>query len=141
MPADLPEPAGDVTIEMSEFAFGFSAPLTAGQHIIALPNVGNQPHFLGIEGVPAGTTLEDVLALAESETAAFMGTPMATPTDGLTFEDLEPVFGTGDQSAGTTAWYEIELEPGTYVAVCFVTDPDTGLPHIMLGMIEVFEIT
>ncbi|MGD9710522.1 MAG: hypothetical protein AB7V46_00440 [Thermomicrobiales bacterium] len=141
MPTDSPEPAPDVTIEMADFAFGFSTPLTAGQHIIALSNVGDQPHFLGVEGVPAGTTVDDVLALAEAEVGGMMGSPVATPTDGLSLEDLEPVFGTGDQSAGTTAWYEIELEPGTYVAACFVTDPETGLPHIMLGMVEVFEIS
>lgn len=140
MPADLPEPEADVTIEMADFVFNFSAPLTAGQHIIAVPNVGDQPHFLGIDGVPEGTTVDDILALAEAESGGMMGTPMATPATDLSFEDLEPVFGTGDQSAGATAWYEVEMDPGTYVAVCFVTDPETGMPHIMLGMVEVFEV-
>lgn len=146
LPADLPEPAADVTVELSDFAFGFSAPLTAEPQVIAVPNVGAQPHFLGIAAVPAGTTVEDVLALLESEIAGEEGTPeagspeQATPVGGLSFEDVVDVFGTGDQSAGATAWYSIDLAPGTYVAVCFVTDPESGMPHVMLGMIELVEV-
>lgn len=140
MPADLPEPTASVTIDMSEFTFVFSIPLTSGSHVLAVPNIGEQPHFLSIVGVPEGTTVEDLMDLVEREEAAFLGTPVATPVDGLVFEDIEDVFSTGDQSAGVTAWYEIELESGTYAAACFVTDPETGMPHVMLGMLEVFTI-
>ncbi len=58
----------------------------------------------------------------------------------MSFENIAEVFGTGDQSGGVTAWYSTNFEPGTHGALCFITDPETGLPHVMLGMIEVFEV-
>ncbi|CAA9574551.1 MAG: hypothetical protein AVDCRST_MAG33-2895 [uncultured Thermomicrobiales bacterium] len=43
-------------------------------------------------------------------------------------------------STGQTNWVAIDLEPGYYVALCFITDPESGAPHAMLGMIELFEV-
>lgn len=140
MPADLPVPEADVTVEMSEFAFAFSGPVSAGPQVIELANVDDQPHFIGVGAVPAGTTSEDLLALIESEFSDVPATPIATPEGGLSFENIAEVFGTGDQSGGVTAWYSTNFEPGTHGALCFITDPETGLPHVMLGMIEVFEV-
>jgi len=140
LPADLPTPVADVTIEMSEFAFGMSGPIAAGPQVIELANAGEQPHFLAVIGVPPGTTVDDILALAQMESEAG-DVPVASPTDeGLSFDDIVDAFGTGDQSAGVTAWYAIDLAPGTYAAVCFVTDPETGEEHVMLGMVEVFDV-
>lgn len=139
-PADLPVPEADVTIEMSEFAFAFSGPISAGPQVVELANVGEQPHFVGMGALPAGTTTEDILALIESEFGGPPATPMATPEGGLSFENIPEVFGSGDQSGGVTAWYSINLEPGTHGAICFITDPETGMPHVMLGQIEVFEV-
>lgn len=34
----------------------------------------------------------------------------------------------------------VDLTPGTYVAVCFVIDPETGMPHAMEGMVSLFEV-
>lgn len=140
IPADAPVPAADITIEMSEFAFTFSSEPTAGTQVIELINVGEQPHFMGVGQLPDGTTSDDVMGLLESEFGMAMGTPVATPDDALSFEDVVEVFSTGDQSAGTTAWYVLTLEPGTFSAVCFIPDAETELPHAMLGMVEVFDI-
>lgn len=140
LPSDLPVPQADVTIEMSEFAFAFSDPLVAGPQVIELANVGEQPHFIGFGMVPAGTTADEVLALFESEFGDPAASPVATPVGALTFDDVEEGWGSGDQSGGVTAWYAIDLDPGTHVVVCFVTDPETGLPHIMLGMIDVIDL-
>jgi len=131
-PADQPAPTADVTVEMSDHAFAFDPPLAAGPQVIELANVGEQPHFFLLLGVPEGTTIEDFLALS-----ATFGDPAATPPAGLSFEDVTEGFNTGDQSAGVTAWYAADIEAGTYVAVCFVTDPETGMPHALLGMAEV----
>ncbi len=141
-PADAPVPAADVRIEMSEFAFTLDGPVSAGLNVIELANVGEQPHFAFIGQVPEGTTEDDVLDLIERVFMEFEsgGTPMATPEGGLAFEDVVDVFSDGDQSGGVTAWYAAEFETGTHVALCFITDPETGLPHVMLGMIEIFEV-
>lgn len=43
-------------------------------------------------------------------------------------------------SSGHSVWIEVNLTPGTYAAMCFVTDPNTGMPHALLGMVEVFNV-
>ena len=36
---------------------------------------------------------------------------------------------------------QIDLEPGTYMALCFLPDVSgSGIPHVMLGMIETFDV-
>lgn len=135
-PADQPAVSADVRIEMSEYTFTFPTPLTAGSYVVELANVGEQPHFIGMGRVPDGTTLDDVMALF-----AMFEDPMATPAaGGLSFEDIDIVLDTADQSAGVTAWYTAELEPGTYLAVCFIPDPESGIPHAMLGMTQLVEV-
>ena len=135
-PADQPTVSADLRIEMSEYTFTFPTPLTAGSYLVELANVGEQPHFLGMGRVPDGTTLDDIMAMFAS-----FEDPMATPAaDGLSFEDIDLVLDTADQSAGVTAWYTAELEPGTYLAVCFVPDPESGTPHAMLGMTQLVEV-
>jgi hypothetical protein len=120
MAADAPIPEADITIEMSDFAFTFSNNLTPGTHVVELINVGEQRHFMIVARLPDGTTENEFTELFAA--------------------DIVDVFGTGDQSPGTTAWYGLTIEPGTYVSVCVVTDPESGQPHTMLGMVEVFDV-
>src|SRR5690606_15537802 len=140
LPADLPTPVADVTIEMSEFAFGMSGPIAAGPQVIELANAGEQPHFLAVIGVPPGTTVDDILALAQMESEAG-DVPVAWRAgERLAVGDSVDAFGTGDQSAGVTAWCAIDLAPGAYAAVCFVTDPETGEQPVLRGMVAVFDV-
>ena len=37
-------------------------------------------------------------------------------------------------------WLAVDFAPGTYLAACFITDPETGMPHAMIGMIQVIVI-
>ncbi|HET9110358.1 MAG TPA: hypothetical protein VFN78_06000 [Ktedonobacterales bacterium] len=41
---------------------------------------------------------------------------------------------------GSTHWVELHLAPGTYAALCFVPDINTGMPHAFMGMITVFTV-
>jgi hypothetical protein len=138
-PADEPVPTADVTIEMVDHAFTVSPELVAGPQVIELVNTGEQPHFLDLSRVPDGTTVEDALALFAAF-EAMMADPQATPAGSLTPDELEFVLSTGDQSAGVTTWYTADLAPGTYVLICFVPDPESGLPHAMLGMTQIVEV-
>lgn len=131
LPGDLPAPSGSKRVEMSDFAFTID-PLQTGRQTLEVTNVGVQPHFLGMALVPNGTTLEDVLSLF----AALFGDPSATPPDDLSADDLRIVVDSAAQSAGVTAWHSVELVAGAYVAVCFIIDPATGMPHTMLGMAQ-----
>jgi len=39
-----------------------------------------------------------------------------------------------------TVAVEFNLEPGTYVALCFMPEKETGMPHAFKGMYAVFTI-
>jgi hypothetical protein len=41
---------------------------------------------------------------------------------------------------GTSIWVPVNLEPGTYVLVCFFPDIADGLPHAYHGMYSVVEV-
>lgn len=138
-PGDQPVPAAGVTIAMDEYSFAFSPDLTAGTQIIELTNVGDQPHFIAMAGVPEGTTIDDAMALFATFEMAEEDA-MATPGGGLSFENITPVLDTADQSAGVTAWYTADIAPGTYLLLCFVPDAESGVPHAMLGMTQIVEV-
>jgi hypothetical protein len=119
-----------------DFAFGgFATLIPAGQQIWKVTNMGSEPHMLSLSQVPAGTTLEQVLALA--------ATPdNATPAPGeLGRDDFQDRGGVILQSSGTTCYPVLDLPTGRYAALCFVPDPVHGMiPHIMEGMVAVFDV-
>ena len=121
--------------ELSDFEVAFSAPLRAGPQVIEIVNTGRQPHFLFFGGVPDGTTVAEAQAAFE----AFWD-PESAPPPPFSFADTPEYFSTGDQSPGATAWYAVEIPEGTVVVACFLTDPETGQAHAMLGMTEIFHL-
>jgi uncharacterized cupredoxin-like copper-binding protein len=42
---------------------------------------------------------------------------------------------------GTTNYFEVELTPGEYLAICFVPDKQDGKPHFEHGMVRQFTVT
>ncbi len=118
-----------------DMAFTLDQPLHAGPQTVALTNAGEQPHFLGLAGVPAGTTVHDEVQLSETYLS-----PKAPPPANLSCDDLEPVFGSAELSSGMTNWFSVDLTPGDYLLVCFVPDQTTGVPHAMLGMIQIVTV-
>ncbi len=128
-------PVVDGTVRLFEFNFQFPETLAAGRQVWAVTNIGEQPHELLLARSPEPVTAEQVMELMAGESEE------ATPTGGgPSFADFEPVGGMGWLSPGLTAWTEVDLEPGTYVALCFVYDPETGLPHVAMGMVAVFTV-
>ncbi|HWV35383.1 MAG TPA: hypothetical protein VNZ55_07115 [Thermomicrobiales bacterium] len=129
-------PTADATITESDFTFTGFGQLQAGAQVLEVANAGEQPHMLDFFQVPDGTTLDQVMA-------AISAPEDATPAPGgLQESDITLVPG-GQvimQSSGTSAWMDVDLTPGTYVAVCFVIDPATGMPHAMEGMVSLFEV-
>jgi hypothetical protein len=128
-------PAADGTVRLFEFNFQFPDTLAAGRQTWAVTNAGREPHELLLARSPLPVTTEQVMELLAGESEE------ATPTGGgPSFADFEPVGGMGWLSPGLTAWTEVDLAPGTYVALCFVYDPETGLPHVAMGMVAVFTV-
>jgi hypothetical protein len=134
-PTSQPAPTATVTITEVDFAFGgFGVAIPAGKQMWEVRNQGTQPHMLVLGQVPDGTTLAQVLeAVSRPDNA----TP---PPGGLTQADFQDRGGILLQSPGTTVWPLLDLPAGHYAALCFVTDPRTGQPHVMEGMIAIFDV-
>ncbi len=139
MPADLPEPEAGATIIMGEYLIEVSeGELVSGQQVVRIDNIGALPHFIFVGKVPDFVTEADIEAVLQAEMA---GTPVAeAETDFNPDEDIMPVLGTGTQSGGTSIWLPVTLEPGTYAAICFFPDIETGIPHAYEGMYAIFEV-
>jgi hypothetical protein len=43
--------------------------------------------------------------------------------------------GAGGIEVGKDSYVDLDLEPGTYLAMCFLTDKATGKRHVELGML------
>jgi len=131
--ARVPETNG--TVRLFEMGFEFPDSIEPGRQVWEITNDGAVPHELLLVWSPQPVTAEQALALILSEDSN------ATPVGGgPSSDEIVPVGGIGWLSPGITAWTEVDLDPGTYIAVCFVFDPETGLPHAMLGMIDVFSV-
>ena len=141
-PPAVEDPPVAAEVAMVDFDFEVPDGLAAGPQVWTVTNDGSQPHHLVLATIPDGTTEEQVLELIN----AFFGPP-ATPEAGATpvepalgFDDYVEVGFTGILSAGQTNWLAFDLAPGTYVALCFIPDQDTGMPHVLMGMLEVFTV-
>jgi hypothetical protein len=132
------EPDADLSAELKEFEIiGIPDQLTVGEHLIKIANSGQQPHVLMITRGPDGVTADEVLALFNAEEG---GTPpAATPT--VSEDDFTQIAGTELLSSGGTIWLPVDLQPGTYVLTCYVADPETGMPHEMLGMLQIVTVS
>lgn len=125
-PADpQPTPETDVTVTLSDFAFDAPDTLPAGETTFDVVNAGQQIHEMGVIKLDDGATIDDMMAAfeAESEEGPFA-----------------PVGALYGLSGGQEGWTTIDLTAGTYALVCFVTDPESGMPHVALGMVDSFTV-
>lgn len=135
LPATLPEPDSNATFSLSEMVIEISdGALVAGENVIKIENNGDQPHFVDFSKVPDGTTNENIAATIQSEMS---GTPAPGAVD---FADVQFITSSADQSSGTTMWMPLTLEAGTYAAICWFPDEETGMPHAFMGMHTVFTV-
>jgi uncharacterized cupredoxin-like copper-binding protein len=118
-------PAGDVTIEMSEFKFTGTESLKAGNQTVRVRNAGKQAHFGAIAVMAPGKKTADVGAFF---TAVSSGKPPAGPPPFTGFAGLIGETDPGGEGART-----LELQAGTtYVFFCLIPDTD-GTPHFAKG--------
>jgi hypothetical protein len=114
--------APTTTLEARTSDYKFIMPaLTAGTHTIHYINDGPKTHEIQMIKLNEGATTESYMAaLAPGATA---------PPQGV------HVGGPGALSPGGDNYWTVTLEPGRYLLVCFVPDPD-GTPHAMKGMVQ-----
>jgi hypothetical protein len=125
-----------VDVKMTEFVFGGleDATLPAGPQVWRFSNVGGHSHHMVLFRTPQLVTADDVDALV----AAFLG---ATPTPPPQWW-LEAVWVgyAAILSPDHAFMTEFDLAPGSYIALCFIIDPATGLPHLAEGMAQAFTV-
>lgn len=139
--ADAWEPDADLTVtelrtDDGGFAFQLDGTLTAGVNVVKIVNQTDQPHFFFIERYPEQITLEQVQEFLMFDLSA------GTPPPGMLDESLlEPQISAATQSAGTTQWLAVTLEPGSHIISCFVEDSELGgMPHAFEGMLDVIQV-
>jgi hypothetical protein len=125
-----------VDVEMTEYVFqglnGVTIP--AGPQVWRFSNVGDHAHHMVLYRTPTLITQADVLAMVD----AFMSvTP--TPPPSWWMESVWVGYA-AIMSPGQTMLTEYKLSPGSYVALCFVADPETGMPHLAEGMAQSFTV-
>ena len=116
------EPKADVVVTLSDYAFAFSTPLTAGPHTIRVDNQGPQLHEISMIQLAPGKTFADMAAW---EQGGRKGEPPARPVGGF----IGP-------NVGSHGYFTVTLTPGNYALVCFVPDAQDGKPHLMHGMMQ-----
>ena len=91
-----------------------------------------QPHFVALQQVTEGTTVDQLLeALQQSG-------PNSPPPPFL----LEGAFDTGTLSPGHDMTADYDLPPGQYALMCFFPDPSMkGMPHALMGMVRMIHLT
>jgi hypothetical protein len=142
---ELPEP--DITAELFEMGFHLPENVPAGPQLWEVKNTGAMLHEIAIFPVPAGATPADVEAAATAELQAEMSGDLTKARPAIDAMGGEWVGWTADLIAGVgvispqrVSLAQIDLEPGTYGAVCYLPVPDTEQAHLMLGMTEVFTV-
>lgn len=117
---------GDVEIKLTDYAFGLSKPLTAGQHVIRVVNNGEQAHEVMVIRLAPGKTAAQVAAWVEK---------MEGPPPG------EPLSGVAGLGVGQSASFPLTLTPGEYGLICFIPDAKDGKPHYVHGMVHQFKVS
>jgi uncharacterized cupredoxin-like copper-binding protein len=121
------EPNADVTMKLSDYAFGLSTPLTAGTHVIRVENNGPQLHELTIERLVPGKSVAD---FQQWVAGGMRGMP-----------PVEPAGGFAGPSNGKVGWLTVTLKPGNYLLNCYVPDAQDGKPHFTHGMVQQITIS
>lgn len=134
-----------VEVIATDFAFQAPDTIPAGWTTLRLVNQGAQTHFVVLDQMPAGRTLDDYIAavstpfdsawnglqrgtLAKSEVGPLLG-KLLPPW----FAEVRQTGGVGLVAPGEQATATIQLDPGTYILECYVKAPD-GTFHTALGM-------
>lgn len=129
-----PAVEADVEVTMQEFAFvGLDTAVPVGQQIWKVTNAGRQPHLVTFGRLPEGTTQAQFM---DGLMAAMSG----APADGDNLASMPTVGGCSTLSADRSLYLSLDLAAGTYGAVCFFPDEQSGAPHVAMGMAQVFTV-
>ncbi|MCE7981143.1 MAG: hypothetical protein DYG89_08125 [Caldilinea sp. CFX5] len=123
--ASQTEPVAQATVTLLNFSFTLPSDIKAGKQTWKVVNEGDQIHEINLMKLAEGKTIDDLMAWVEKPE----GAPPFTNVGG--FNGIDPQ---------QTGWMELDLTPGSYVAICHVPDAASGKAHSELGMMLPFEV-
>lgn len=138
---DLPEyPAieGAVQVTLADMSIDLPETISAGPQLWQVTNTGALPHFVFVMKPSGPITTEE----AVNGIKLFYGMADATPAaegsaqDPMSWQD---VAGSTTITSGITI-FQMDLEPGTYIAFCFIEGPGDLGSHALHGMTQVFTV-
>jgi uncharacterized cupredoxin-like copper-binding protein len=118
-------PTPDVNLVLNDYVFNFDKPLTAGRHTIKVTNSAAQDHEIQLILLAPGKTMADM----QQWIMKMEGPPPGSAVGGIA--SMKP---------GTTNYFDVDLKPGEYLAICFVPDKSDGKPHFEHGMARQFTV-
>lgn len=151
--AEAPAEPGVLDVTAVDYAFqGIPAEIPSGWTTIRLHNEGAEPHFMVLWKLAPGKTLQDYVdEVSPPFNMAYdsleAGTVDAAGAGRILGRELpawmaenQAMGGPGILTPGHSGQVTVELEPGTYVAECYMKDAN-GTFHGDLGMLAQFTVT
>lgn len=129
------DPTAAVTATLSDLKIDIPDSVGTGPQIWKVTNSGSMPHFLALQMSDGSLTQENVQATFGS----FIGTPMPANATPIPFQAMKDMGGTGVLSPGQSMWIELDLQPGQYLAACYLSGPGDLQMHAAMGMFKIFE--
>jgi hypothetical protein len=120
------EVAGDETVTAIEYGFE-AEELPSGEVEIDFENGGAQPHHIIAAPLKGDATADDVEQAIKSE----KGQPPI---------DEEGTQNTAVLEGGEGQVVTLDLKPGRYALLCFISDRQGGPPHALKGMVDEVEV-
>ena len=124
-PVAAPAPTYGSTIDLFDYGYKSSAPITHATREVLVRNVGKQPHELELARLLPGKTMADLATWAQK---------MDSPPP------AEFLGGVGPIAPGGVNELALSLPPGHYAMLCFLPDAKDQAPHIAHGMVREFTI-
>lgn len=124
-------PEADVTVSLLDFAFSLPTSISAGEQTWALENKGEQWHEMGIYRIDDSTSIAELRDIMQQMVSS----------DAAAELPVEQVGFWMPLQQGERAWFDLNLDAGTYVVVCFLPDFASGHAHMDLGMVQLLTVT
>ncbi len=129
--AAVEAPEGDVNVSLLDFAFSLPTTISAGEQTWALENKGEQWHEMGVFRVDDSTTLAELRNIMQQMVSS----------DAAAELSVEQVGFWMPMQQHERAWFNLNLEPGTYIVACFLPDFASGHAHMNLGMVQLLTVS
>ena len=111
----------DTRLDLFDYNFKLSAPITAGTRTIEVHNAGPQTHEIELVQLAPGVSAADFMK--------WMG-KMEGPPPG------KALGGVAGMETGLTEYFTADFAPGNYLFLCFIPDAKDGKPHFAHGMMQ-----